>query len=131
MRKSVFSSILAVLCLASVGLVAVGCGCGEDEFNPEDTCEKVTAALNRAITGCNQTTLLNSDEVCGGPCRGGSLYCSSRVDVDACVAALEGIACGDTHLRAIYASVPACVEVFDNLDIACTTSSSNIDSDDD
>jgi hypothetical protein len=66
MRKSVVSGILAVLCLAIVGLVAVGCGCGSDEFDPEDTCQKVTAALNRAITRCNQTTLLTSDEVCGG-----------------------------------------------------------------
>lgn len=123
MRKSVLSGILAILCLAMVGLVAVGCSCGDDERDPEDTCQMVTAALNRAITGCNQTTLLTSEEVCGGVCGHGGLYCSKRVDVDACVKALEGIDCSDTNFRGIYTRLPACFDVFDTLESACPSSS--------
>ncbi len=110
---------------AASSLIAIGCSCDDDEFNGADACQKLVDAANGVLSSCGQPALLDTD-VCSysvGDCVG-YLGCSPKVDVNACVTAIQGLDCTSVSSRS-YASITECAAVLDNIQTACSSSGSS------
>lgn len=127
MRMKILKRALALSLLSVIAALAVGCSCDSDEDDPVAACEKITAAVNKVLTGCGSTAESDTS-ICGVVCDGGILHCSERADVDACTGAIESLACADAQSRA-YEGLSACASLFSTMADSCSSASG--DSDDD
>jgi hypothetical protein len=112
---------LGIFFAFSAVLIA-GCSCDDDEFDGAAACQKLVDAANGVLTSCMMSAAVETD-VCSystGNCVG-YLGCSPKVDVDACVKAIQGMNCDGVSTRS-YASVLECQAVLDNIQTACSSS---------
>lgn len=126
MKTKHHARALALL-FAFSAVIAAGCSCDDDEFNGADACQKLVDAANGVLKSCGQPALLDTD-VCAhsvGDCVG-YLGCSPKVDVNACVTAIQGLDCASVSARS-YANVLECTAVLDNIQTACAGSSGSSD----
>lgn len=127
MRIKALKRALALSLFSVVAALAVGCSCGSDEDDPVAACEKITAAVNKVLTGCGATAESDTS-ICGVVCGGGILHCSERTDVEVCTGAIEALGCGDAQGR-VYEGLSECASIFGLMADSCSSPSGDGDDD--
>lgn len=114
------------------GLVGLGCWfsaccCDDDEFEAKQACNEVTVSVSTTLARCGLPGLSNVD-VCGEVCDNIS-SCNDKVDVAACKAAIEGLACdqlkdasGAVVVMQTVRGFAVCADVLEKLGKSCSSS---------
>ena len=125
-RKKHHAFAVALL-FAFAAVFAAGCGCDDDEFNGADACQKLVDAANGVLTSCGQPAVADTD-VCSYSIGDCNVYlgCTPKVDVNACVTAIKSLDCASVSGRS-YTTLSECKPVLDNIQTACSPSSSSDD----